>query len=106
MKFNFEKQVTGGKYYVRITVAEILPEEKENIVKFGSPLVPIDPQYILYRGIMTNRLPLPDLNQVFIFNTEDQANLFVEGMKVRIKESVDGLRSKKDHFSKMDEYEV
>ena len=99
MKFNFNKQIKGGRYFVTISVLEISQDEQDNILKFSSPLVSIFPERVVYKGSRVDELPLHDISHVFVFDNETLADDFLEGMKGKIKEAVEILRTKKDTFS-------
>lgn len=105
MKFKFQKEVKGGDYYVKIALVEILPAEKEKIIKFGAPLVSLEPQRYFDGRRHFREFPLHEFGHDFKFDNEEAANKFVSEMTNRIKSAVDTLNSMKDNFSKEEEHE-
>lgn len=89
-----------------VSVIDILPEEKEQILKFGSPLISLAPKSIWYQKGIAKEIPLHDFSPVFVFAEEDEANEYVKIIKGRIIDAVKQLKNRKDNFSKKEEYEI
>lgn len=106
MKLVANKQLLNGTYNVSLAITEILPEERTNILKFGAPLISIAPQRAINRNVYVTSLPLHEINHSFSFGTETQATNFINDMKNKISSAVGILKSKKDEFSKQEEYEL
>lgn len=105
MKFLFEQSIKDGRYLVRIKVTELEATERENIQKFGSPPISTDPRSIFYKDKIARELPLHDLNNLFAFSTQAEAESFLTTMKGRIRVAVEQLKAQKDDFSKAETYD-
>ena len=106
MKLNIDKEIKGGRYYVYIVISELTGEERDKIIKFGSPEISIEPNTAFYKGKYVSKLPLHNFNQTFVFENATDANQFEGIIKNRTRRVLTGLRSFKDNFSKEAEYEL
>lgn len=105
MKFSFNKEVRKGSYFVKISLTELSQSEKDKIIKFGAPSIDLSPEQYYDGRRHHHELPLSILDHNFAFDTEDEANDFLESMKNRIKDAVDNLNSLEDNFTKEEEHE-
>jgi len=104
MKLIFQKRVDDGKYYVNIFISEFTETEVDNIKKFGSPEISINPQKIYRRGLgLVEKLPIHDLSYDYQFNDAESAEEFIGEMTKRIKVAAIALKSQKDDFSGINE---
>jgi DNA primase catalytic subunit len=107
MKLSINQEIRGGRYYVQISVLELSDDERERILKFGAPMISIEPQVVLSpeRKRLT-ALPLHQIDRAFVFLDEESAKNFSILIKERVKEAIHNLKSIKDDFSKNEEYEI
>jgi len=104
MKVAISKEVKDGSYLVRISVQELSEEEREKILKFGAP--DIDVQANNLRGDWISNLPLHKIDEIFSFDSEEEADIFATEIKNKMTHALNDLRSLKDNFSSADVHEL
>ncbi len=105
MRLNVEKNLIAGKYRLKVEVAELSTEEKQQIEKFGAPWVSIAPKTVWFASKYRDELHLDQINHEFEFTNESDANLFIEALTQSIKRAITELRAKKDQFTGSKEYD-
>ena len=106
MKIEIDKNIKEGKYSESVSILEILPQEREQILKFGSPVISLEPRSAWYQRDIVKKIPLHDFKPVFSFSSEEEANEYIRIIKERIIDAVKQLKNRKDNFSKKEEYEL
>ena len=106
MKLNVEKNITSGKYIVKLTIVDISEDETAKIKKFGAPIISVAPMRIYHKNRIGTFTALDELDHEFSFPNDQDAQRFITSITERVKAAAVFLRSHEDKFSGNQEHEI
>ncbi len=105
MKLVIKKELINGQFNLHLSIADINAEERDRLIKFGSPSISIAPRFTIHQLKYADAIPLHEINDSFSFNNEKEAMVFLDLVKNRVSKAITDLKSKEDKFTNREEYE-
>ena len=104
MKVKVNRQLSSGQYHINFEVGDFTPDELAKMDSFGVPFITLQWKRP-GGGVATTPIALNRVNKGYdaIFNTEEAAKAYEEGVLTQIREAMQHLRESQDKFSSSEE---